>query len=224
MTAYGFIMCAYVFDLLDIGLVGKRGRVILVLVAVALADAWWVGVAGWIGVAAGVGSVAGIRRLGEWLKNEDGLYVVGVFLVEVAEGTARYAGDCVRIICAVFTPPRTDDARGPVLDAQPVEAGPVRTSPAVGTGWQRWTTSGPGDVPEAVRELNAKMGYATRAPEIEPAAPEGLHSVETYSDWLPTAVDTCGGANAAAREAKRRFDVSRTKFYDDMRALRQQAA
>lgn len=210
MAAYGFVLCAYVYDLLDIGLIGRRGKVILAMIGVAMLLAWFEGPLGWLGLGLGVATVLGVRRAGEWLRWEGGWQTLGVAGVAGLSWLARYVGDMVRRLCEVFSPAPREDLRGPVIDAQP--ATPVRGDTAYANHRQmRWT---PGWTPD---------GWADDTAVTPVPVPEGLHSVETYTDWLPGSVERHGGFNAAAREAAGRWGISRSTFARDMRRIREAA-
>lgn len=200
MESYGLLVCAYVYDLLNIGLIGHRGRIILTLIGAALVLAWWRGPIGWLGLGLGVATVLGVRRLGEWLRHEGGLEQSWAGTLAGLAWLAGYVGDMIRRLCEVLSPVSRETCEEPTLDAQP--SVPRNYGTAVATpDMMRWT---PGWTP--------------------PVAPDGLHSVETYSDWLPTSVEQHGGFNAAAREAGQRWGVSRSKFARDMRGLREEVA
>lgn len=204
MTSYGFVVCAAVYDWLGIGLIGHRGRIILTLIGAALVAAWWTGPLGWLGLGLGVATVIGVRRGGEWLRHEGGGQVVAAVALEVATGLARLAGDMVRRASEVFSPAPREAVPDPVPDTGPVvprHRGTTEATPDM----MRWTP-----------------GWA---PLVTPGtAPEEVPEVETYSDWLPAAVERYEGANAAARAALDRWGVSRRKFYRDLAALRGEVA
>jgi hypothetical protein len=203
MASYILFLAGYVYDVTGIGLIGLRGRITLALMGVSMIVAA-VAYCGWhttgeaFGVLAGVLTVLGFRRLGRWLRDEGGALIAWEAARFVAELAARALADAV---WTVLSSPARGDVQGPVSRAPEVVPEPVDPAQVALPHGDRWNLLGD---------------------PVEP--PVTLHSVETYSDWLPTAVETSGGYNAAVRVAAQRFNVSRSTFVRDIRKIREEAA
>ena len=206
MTAYGFVISAYVYDLLEIGLIGNRGRIILALIGCGLAAAWIQGPPGWIGLTAGVGTVLVTRRLREWLRHEGGWQIVAALALESARWTAGLVGDMVRRACEILLPhPREGAPMLPVNVPDPVPP-PGDTAYAT-PSMMRWTP-----------------GWAPPTTSGDTAQGRVLAPVETYADILGTVLAGEIGFNEGFRRAAAAFGVSKSKYARDMRALRREAA
>lgn len=206
MTAYGLLMCAYAYDLLGIGLIGNRGRIILGLIALGLAAAWIEGPAGWAGLALGVTTVLGLRRLGEWLRHEGGLQIVGLLLLGAVNWGAGYAGDMMRRAFEVLLPSPREDVPEPEIHAAPVVP-PAGDTVYATPQMMRWT---PGT------DAGGTAGDTTTGPALTP--------VETYPDILGTVISGAITWTEGLNRAQAAFGVSKSKYARDMRALREEAA
>lgn len=217
MICYWLTLIALVIHAAELGVARHRSALALgALVAAILTAAleYLIGhtPAGGLGVACGVVTILGLRWLGRWLV-DGGLLLLaqlGAELVRVAvPAVAGFLIDVVARIAEVFSP-----APAPVTVV-------VEQSLPVSRDWShryataqemRW--SGPG-------ETALLSGETTGDTAGETVTGPALTLVETYWDWLPGSVQKAGGYNAAAREAKRLFDVSRAKFGRDLRDLRE---
>lgn len=207
MQSYVLLLCAALWHALGLGTVGMRGRIVHGLTGVAILVGVLTGRAGYVGLLAGLGTVLGVRHGGRWLL-DGGAFLLAEWVGRLWRWFAPWAVDLLRdmviVVAGVFSPPRTYEA-APVELSEPVS---VRgeTAQVVMPHGDRWGMLGPADTAGDTEEWPA------------------LVSVETYWDWIATAVKKCGGYNAAAREAAARFGVSRSKFARNLRALKEEAA
>jgi hypothetical protein len=210
------IMCASVLHALELGLARHRGALTLGMAFVACAwafiqDRAFGSRAGYVGMVGALVVVVSVRRCSRWLA-EGGSQVLGEWLTyTAAPALGEFLRAVVDRVFEVFSPTPRE-----VLVERVVEREvrvPIRDASAQMMRWSQ---------PEPLRET-------AELPESRPAETAEMPVLrlvetpaETYSDWLPTSVETAGGFDAAALVATNRFGISRATYARHLKKIREQ--
>lgn len=197
------LLVAACWHAVAIGTQGLRGRIVHWLTGAGflwglITPPW-----GWVQIGGAVIIVTSVR----WLVTPDGrvfLLVAGRVLVQLGDEVLRLLGRTLRW---VLSPAERE--------APPAEQCEQVSRPRDTLG-SRMATTPPAHLFEPEPWKRGTAGGALPAASLAP--------VETYSDILGSVLAGRLGYNEAARYLKKTFNISRSKFARDMRALREDAA
>lgn len=211
MIPFALLMAAYIFDLLELGLIGIRGRIVLSLIGLSMACALVQCVlddlSGLVGLGAGVVCVLLCRAGLAWLANGGARILTEVAwegIVWLYEKAGEWSTIVVLRVLEVLAPTPTHE-EAPVELSEPVPV-PRDTAQVALPHGDRWGMLAPAAEGEAPREV----------PSLTP--------LPTYDALLRRQAPTSAGFEESAREAQARFGKSRRTFARDLATMRRRMA